>query len=128
MRAICFQTQKKVIKPDLGNRDRGEGLTCKESGSWALKAQQGYDKKQNKKVKAGVFMTMVEARLLERIERDRELMMEFGSLQKSVDRDSNRTIKVGPGWRQIVRDGHYKEHNGSLTLADIQESKFFRQV
>lgn len=70
---------------------------------------------------AGVYITKVEARLSERIERDREMNMEFGQLQKTVDRDSGRTLKVAPGWRQLAKDGHYKEHNGSLTLSEIYE-------
>ena len=69
----------------------------------------------------GVFVTKMEALLLERTEMDAEMNMEFGQGQKTVDRDSNRTIKVPPGWRQIVRDGHYKQHNGTLTISDIYE-------
>ena len=70
---------------------------------------------------AGVYVSKMEARLFERTERDREMNFEFGQLQKTVDRDSSRPIKVAPGWRQLVRDGHYKEHNGSLSLSDIFE-------
>lgn len=73
------------------------------------------------KIEAGVFITKIEARLLDRTEMDRELAMEFGQLQKTVDRDSGRVIKIAPGWRQINKDGHYKEHNGSLTLKEIYE-------
>lgn len=69
----------------------------------------------------GMFIPKAEARLIERVERDREMNMEFGQLEKGIDEDTNRSRKVAPGWRQIVRDGHYKEHNGSLTLGDIYE-------
>lgn len=72
-------------------------------------------------VNAGVFITAVEARLEERIHRDREMAMEFGQLEKTVDPDSDRPIKVAPGYRQLVKDGHYRQHNGSLTLSDIYE-------
>jgi hypothetical protein len=72
-------------------------------------------------VEAGVFITKMEALLLERTEMDREMNFEFGHAQKTEDRDSKRTIKVAPGWRQIVRDGHYKEHSGGLNLSDIYE-------
>lgn len=72
-------------------------------------------------VEAGAFITMAEARLEERIMQDREIMAEFGSAEKTFDRDTQREIKVAPGWRQIVRDGHYWEHNGSITLSDIYE-------
>lgn len=74
-----------------------------------------------KAIEKGVFITAAEARLVERTENDREMAMEFGQLQMTTDRDSSRPIKIAPGWRQLVRDGHYKEHNGSLTLSDIYE-------
>jgi len=70
---------------------------------------------------AGVFITQMEARLEERVHRDREMNSEFGQLQKTVDRDTNRDIKFAPGWRQIVRDGHYKDHGGTLSLTEIFE-------
>lgn len=76
---------------------------------------------KNEVVYAGTFVTAVEARLSERLERDVEFGFEFGQLEKTVDTDTERPIKVAPGWRQIVRDGHYKEHNGSLTLSDLYE-------
>jgi len=72
-------------------------------------------------VEKGMFLTKAEARLLERTEMDREMHMEFSQLQKTNDRDTGRPIKVAAGWRQLVKDGHYKEHNGSLTLSDIYE-------
>ena len=75
----------------------------------------------NKVVSKGVFISMIEARLMEKIERDREFNMEWGQVQKTIDYDTERAIKVAPGWRQIVRDGHYKQHNGSLSLSDIYE-------
>lgn len=72
-------------------------------------------------VEKGVFITKAEARLLERTEMDREMHCEFGQLQKTTDRDTGRAIKVAAGWRQLYKDGHYKEHNGTLTLSEIYE-------
>lgn len=57
-----------------------------------------------KKISAGVFVSNVEARLSERVMRDREMNCEFGQLQKTEDHDSGRTIKVSPGYRQLVKD------------------------
>jgi len=71
------------------------------------------------KISRGVFITKAEARLLELVERDREMLMEFGQTQHTNDHDTESSIKVAPGWRQIVKDGHYMQHNGSLTLSDI---------
>lgn len=83
--------------------------------------QQEFQSNDKTTIEKGVFVSKIEARLLERTEMDREMAMEFGQLQKTVDRESGRTIKAAPGWRQIVRDGHYKEHNGTLTLSEIYE-------
>lgn len=84
----------------------------------------------NNVIKKGVFISKAEARLLERTEMDREMMCEFGRLQKTEDRDTSRPIKVAPGWRQLSRDGHFWEHNGSMTLGDLSEflnGIFFRR-
>ena len=55
-------------------------------------------------IEQGVFIPKIEARLRERTIMDREFNCEFGQLQKTIDRDSGRTIKVPSGWRQIVRE------------------------
>lgn len=83
--------------------------------------QQKFGKEGANVYEKGVFISKIEARLLDRTEMDRELAMEWGQLQKTVDRDSGRTIKAAPGWRQIAKDGHYKEHPGTLTLSQIYE-------
>jgi hypothetical protein len=88
------------------------------------------DTSKNEVIEKGVFITKAEARLLERTEMDREMMMEFGRLQKTEDRDTSRPIKIAPGWRQIARDGHFWQHNGSMTLSDLSEyltTIFFRR-
>jgi hypothetical protein len=66
--------------------------------------QQDFHTKDNKEIQAGVFISKVEARLEERLMRDREMNFEFGQLEKGVDRDSGMVRKVAPGWRQLVRD------------------------
>ena len=74
------------------------------------------NKNQSKVITVGHYVTAIEARLEERTQMDREMAMTFARLEKTVDRDSGRIIKVAPGWEQISRDGHYYEHNGSLSL------------
>lgn len=71
---------------------------------------------EGKSISKGTFISAIEARLEERTNHDREMAMEWGQLQKTVDRDSGRTIKIPAGWRSLVKDGHYMEQNGSLTL------------
>jgi len=83
--------------------------------------QQPFDAGEAGTIEAGVFVSKIEARLEERLMRDREMNFEFGHLEKGVDRESNMTRKVAPGWRQIVRDGHFKRHNGTLTLSELYE-------
>ena len=85
---------------------------------------------KNDVITKGVFISKAEARLLERTEMDRELAMEFGRLEKTEHRVTGRPLKIAPGWRQIARDGHFWEHNGSLTLSDLSEflgTIFFRR-
>ena len=74
-----------------------------------------------KVIPAGIFITAVEARLEERTMMDREMMMKYGRLEKTTDRESGRPIKFAPGWDQLVRDGQFMEHNGSLSLNQIFE-------
>lgn len=62
------------------------------------------DKTTGNMISKGTFITAVEARLEERTMADREMAMEFGQLQKTVDRDSGRTIKIPAGWRQLCKD------------------------
>jgi len=57
---------------------------------------------ESKVIEKGVFISQIEARLLERTEMDAEMNMEFGNIQKTKDRDSGRTKKIAPGWRQIL--------------------------
>lgn len=79
------------------------------------------DRKSGEIVEKGAFISHVEARLEERTMMDREYAMEWGRLQKTIDADTNRTIKIPAGWRQLVKDGHYLAHNGNLSLSDIFE-------
>jgi len=116
----------KFIRTELGCRSKGtqvpHGLDYQMGGGYLYK--QKFDVTNSgvtERIEEGVFLSHAEARLLDRTEMDREMAMEFGQLQKTTDRDTNRTIKAAPGWRQLVKDGHTKEHNGSLTLSDIYE-------
>lgn len=79
------------------------------------------DKTNTKEVPQGSFITMAEARLAERIQEDKNFMMEFGRTEVTHDPQTGRQIKVAPGWRQIRKDGHYHPHNGTLSLYDIYE-------
>lgn len=112
-------------KYKMGGKEYGDAVTSGFLYQASLK-----EVGTNDVINKGVFVSSAEARLLERTEMDREMMSEFGRLQKTEDRDTSRPIKVAPGWRQLVRDGHFWEHNGSMTLNDLSEflgNIFFRR-
>lgn len=114
----------KFIRLEISQRNGGKKVTVPEDsqiGAGYVYQQKFKDPNTNEIIEKGVFLSKAEARLMERTEMDREMHMEWGQLQKTYDRDSGRAIKVAPGYRQIVKEGHYKEHNGSLTLSDIYE-------
>lgn len=119
----------KFLRAEMGAKEKGQ--KAKVNYSVGGKAMSGacigsgfiYDNKKasSEEVYVGAYITAVEAQLEERMQMDREMAMKFGRLEKTVDRDSGRTIKVAPGWDQMVLEGHYLEHNGSLSLDQIFE-------
>jgi len=124
---------RKEIANKLGSNDSYDFAGRKYSD--AFSAQYVYqaslkDPKTNKTVEKGMFISKAEARLLERCEMDREMIMEFGRAQYTYASDTEKPLKIAPGWRQIVRDGNYFEHNGSLTLSQLYDyihSIYFRR-
>lgn len=125
-----LEISDKAIRAEIAARSEGRALpTAGEDANHMREQgvgvgyvyQENFKSKKGDEIKAGIFITKAEARLLDRVEMDREMMMEFGQLQKTVDHDSYKPIKTAPGWRQLVRDGHYMQHNGSLRLEDIFE-------
>lgn len=115
----------KFIRLEIGcrtdNRQMYKGYKDEYAIGVGYVYKQEFKNNKGEKFEAGVFITKAEARLLERTEMDREMNMEFGQLEKTTDPETGRVMKVAPGWRQIAKDGHYYEHNGSLTLSDIYE-------
>ncbi len=121
----------KFLRLEMGAREKGQSMKGNYMvGGVAMSGPcigGGYIYQNNPKsnssevVSVGAFITAVEAQLEERTQMDREMAMKFGRLEKTVDRDSGRTIKIAPGWDQMVLEGHYLEHNGSLSLDQIFE-------
>lgn len=128
----------KFIRTEIACRKEGRPMSGNDSYSIAGAKQKGtavssgyvyqtnLQDKTTKVISKGTFITNIEARLEERVMWDREMAMEDGQLQKTVDYDTNRPIKIPAGWRQLVKDGHYLEHNGSLSLGDI--FSFFQNI
>ncbi len=85
--------------------------------------QQGLvDKTSSTKVSKGSFITLAEARLAERLNEDKEMMMEFGRLEITTDPQTGRPLKVGAGYRQKMHEGNTIYHSGTLTLYQIYEA------
>lgn len=125
-----LEVSDKAIRAEIAHRKNGTAISdekmAREIGEKGLGVgytftENMFNPKLNQVVKAGYFISMAETKLLNRIEMDRELMMEFGRVENTRDVDSEAQIKVAPGWRQLVQDGHYMQHNGTLTLNDIYE-------
>ena len=113
----------RTIRAELSARKNGGNFTDSDRsiGTGYVYQQKLRNKNDDKVVQAGVFVTMAVARLEERIMMDREIAMEFGKAERTIDETTGYSRKVAPGWREIVKDGHYWEHNGSVTLSDIYE-------
>lgn len=134
LRSFCGQVSNKLevndkfVRMELANKKR-QGETYDFAGkkySDAFSSQYIYqaklrDPKTNDIIEKGVFISKAEARLLERCEMDREMIMEFGNGQYTYASDTEKPLKIAPGWREIVKDGNYFEHNGSLTLKQLYE-------
>lgn len=121
----------KFIRLEMNGKSQNMGYSISGNGGSFTDGQAvgvGYiyqpgleDKTKSKKIPQGSFISMAEARLAERINEDKNFMMEFGRTEVTVDPETGRPIKVAPGWRQIRKDGHYYPHNGTLNLYDIYE-------
>lgn len=105
----------KFIRTEIAARKEGRGLPETASYSVGGKAMKGAaissgyvyqargkDKVTGQSISVGTFITNIEARLEERTMMDREYAMEWGRLQKTVDSDTGRTIKIPAGWRQLL--------------------------
>jgi hypothetical protein len=122
----------KFIRMEIGCREKGQsmpkgmgysfnGKQCSDAVGVGYVYQPSFTDQVGKKIEKGAFISSAEARLAERIMMDCEVLMEFGHLENGEDQDTNRTRRVAPGWRQLVRDGWYHQHNGNLTLSFIVE-------
>jgi hypothetical protein len=111
----------KMIRAELAAKRTGSTYGGEQDVTSGYAWFENFDTKKGEQVKVGTYITKLEQRLLDKIEMDREMAMFFGKTQVTQDRDTNKTIKVAPGWLELVRDGHYLPHNGSLTLDDIYE-------
>lgn len=117
-----FSITDKVVRQEIAAVRRGEDLNnvlpkkYRTSEGYAFTIRQG-----DKVIPRGAFITMAEARLLERIDMDCEWAMHFGTNSTLPDVDTGRIKKTAPGFRELVKDGHTFTHNGSLTAQTLED-------
>lgn len=113
MYAAEFNVTDKVVRRELQGKKTSKD-SCLTSG-YAFAVRRG-----GKVIERGMFVTDAEARLLDRVEMDREMAMVYGHAH--VDYDSNGYVKrTGPGFRQLSKDGHEYIHNGNLTAQSLED-------
>lgn len=82
--------------------------------------------KDGKPVEIGMFMTFLEAEMNENLVKGREVMMNLGEVSQKMDYIGKHIKRTGPGYRELVLDGHTYYHNGSITAQDLED--FFMQI
>jgi hypothetical protein len=67
------------------------------------------------------FMTIAEAMAMERLHSDVENNLVFGIESSSNYSPEGFVIRTGAGLRPQIEAGHVLEHNGTLSLAEMEE-------
>lgn len=83
-------------------------------------AFQLFDSMSGKPIDKQGFMTYMEAKLMNELEMDCEVMMYFGKASTRSDATGKYIKRTGPGFRELVKDGHEWIHNGSITLEQLE--------
>lgn len=109
-----FEVTDKVIRKEIQAK-ASQGKKDVFSTGYAFDVRQG-----DKIIPRGAFITMAEARLLNRVEMDREMSMVFGTSSTRTDSTGRYTRRTGAGYRQLVKDGHILYHNGGLNAAQLE--------
>ena len=83
---------------------------------------------QIQNVKASGFISLLEMKIEQELERDIEFMCKFGKYEDSSQfNGSNSQVsqmtdrRVAPGVRELFKDGHYLVHSGNITLSQLEE-------
>ena len=116
-----FNVTDKVVRMEMAARKNNGSLNNiplnKRSGEgYAFAIRQ-----DDKIIPGGAFITMAEAKLLEKVDEDIELDMIFGNKYTDIDATTGYVKKSGAGWRQLVQDGHVIDNNGSLTAQQLED-------
>lgn len=114
-----FSLTDRMIREQINKTKTSEQINRANSvmGGYAF---QLYDSKNNKPIDKAGFMTFLEAKLMDETELDCEVMMYFGKASVRKDYTGKYIKRTGPGFRELVKDGHEWIHNGSFTLEQLE--------
>lgn len=114
-----FSLTDRVIREQKAAMSKGESFSRDGSvmGGYAFNL---YDPITKQPVKRKGVMTFLEAKILDDVEMDCEYAMTFGKVSTRSDYTGRYIKKTGPGFRQLVKDGHEWIHNGSITLEQLE--------
>lgn len=101
-------------KYSFGGKNYGSAF----STGYVYSAQLGAEGKQ---VERSLFIPTAEKLIIDQTLYDINYMMEFGRLETTLDKKTKRPVRVGAGWRQLYKDGHYMTHSGDFTLGWLYE-------
>lgn len=113
-----FSVSDRVVREEIYRR---KGGVSSEKDTPNMSGMVFSIKQNDKPVQGGAFLTFQEMDLRERLEMDREIMCVFGKLSTKLDQTENYIRRTGPGFRQLVLDGHEYYHNGSLTAQQLED-------
>lgn len=114
-----FSLSDRVIREQINATKTNAQINRDNSvmGGYAFKL---FDSKTGKPLDKTGFMTFMEAKLMNEIEMDCEVMMYFGKASTRKDYTGRYIKRTGPGFRELVKDGHEWIHNGSITLEQLE--------
>jgi len=115
----------KMIRTEIGCRQERRSLPENYDSDKSIGIghvwQTTYRNGTGKEIKANTFITALEARLEEKVQMDRENLMQFGRNESTYDVDTNKKQRTAPGWEEMVKDSSVLRHNGSVTLDEIYQ-------
>lgn len=117
----------KIVRKEIAARKKGKSAS--KEGYNAMNGMVAPFKiitKKGKEINAGTFITYAEMDVFERLNSGREEMMTFGHVSERPDYHGSYIKRTGPGYRQLVLDGHIYYHNGSLSAQELED--FFMQI
>lgn len=110
----------KAIRRELQAKDPGSTAKSVVRDGMAF-AIQATNKKTKEVVKRGMFISYAEGKLLDRLMMDREVSMVYGKQSTRPDFTGRYTKRTGPGFRELVQDGHTMTFApGNISMRELE--------